>query len=298
MSLQSASVLSANDIAARFYVERDAIVRHLDRVTRRLTISAEEVSVLHRAAAQVGLQLDDRSLSDIERLHHVTGQLKPAITARLQDEEPRLERLRSTGPAAEPHYFECELVQYFREALRDGDSIDQARASALVQAEENRREMGTDWPYSESELLSALDRAVRLAEFSVCAEDINELDHACDVIDEVDDLWRAAQSDAFVHARHQALAMLMTAFETAIFELMRVASRRLNGCDDPRTSLISRALSTGRLTDVLPALRDAEILRGVAHLSHGDDWGEANRVCGEVVEQIRTWINVIGSREP
>jgi hypothetical protein len=290
MSLQPA-VHSANDIAARFCEERDAIVRHLERVTRRLTISAEEVSVLHRAAAQVGFHFDDHSLRDIERLHDVTDQLKPAINARLQDEEPRLERLRSTGPAAEPHYFECELVQYFRDALREGDSIDQARASALVQAEENRREMGEDWPYSESDLLSALDRAVRLAEFSVCAEDIN-------VIDDVDELWKASQSDAFAHAQQQAFGMLMRAFETAIFELMRLASRRLNGCDYPHGYAISRAISTGRLIDVLPALRNAEILRGISRPSQGDDWSEATRVCADVVEQIRAWVNVIESRKP
>ena len=40
MSFESASTLAANDIAAHFSQEREAIERELERVTRRLTISS------------------------------------------------------------------------------------------------------------------------------------------------------------------------------------------------------------------------------------------------------------------
>ena len=124
----------ANDIAAHFSHEREA-TSPSSALTRQLTISSAEVSVLFRAAAQVGLDVEDHPIPDFQRLHALARQLKPEIDARLKQQEPMFEDLQRQGPKTDAHRFESELITFFRDALRDGDSIDSARASALVQAE-------------------------------------------------------------------------------------------------------------------------------------------------------------------
>ena len=297
MSFEAASTLTANDIAARFSQEREAIERELERVTRRLTISSGEVSVLFRAAAQVGLDVEDHAIPDIQRLHALARQLKPEIDARLKQQEPKLENLQRQGRKADPHRFESELITFFREALRDGDSIDSARASALVQAEQNRREMGEDWPYLEADLLSMLDRAAREAEFQACAEDLNDLNYASDLVDDVEAIWSASEGDTIPDAQRQAFVMLMAAFDVTVFGLVRRASSRMNESDEPQRHLINEAISTGSLENILATLHDAHILHRL-HIQEHDDWIKTNRVCTDVVEQIRAWVNLIESRRP
>ncbi len=297
MSSEPAATLTANDIAAHFSQEREAIERQLERATQRLTISSDEVSVLFRAAAQVGLDVEDHAVPDIQRLHALARQLKPEIDARLKQQEPRLEDLEEQGPKADAHRFESELIAFFRDALRDGDSIDSARASALVQAEENRREMGEDWPYSEPDLLSMLDRAAREAEFQACAEDLNDLNYASDVVDDVEAIWSASEGDTILDVQRQAFVMLMAAFDVAVFGLVRRASSRLAESDDPQRHLINEAMRTGSLEHILSTLHDADIVHRV-HIPEDDDWIKTNRVCTDVVEQIRAWVTLIESRRP
>ena len=253
--------------------------------------------MLFRAAAQVGLDVEDHAIPDIQRLHALARQLKPEIDARLKQQEPRLEDLQRQGPKADPHRFESELITFFRDALRDGDSIDSARASALVQAEQNRREMGEDWPYSEADLLSMLDRAAREAEFQACAEDLNDLNYASDVVDDVEEIWSASEGDTILDAQRQAFVMLMAAFDVTVFGLVRRASSRMNESDEPQRHLINEAISTGSLENILSTLHDAHILHRV-HIHEHDDWIKTNRVCTDVVEQIRAWANLIESRRP
>ena len=240
------AALSAADIRGRFESERDYIRQYVEFLTSRSEIDDGRLFDLQRTLRDHGLanlytRLHERleepfSQEEIDALLSSIDKLTPAVRdslAKYELEQASWQPLFTTKGTVETHpdllsewvnYLFVELSYLFVELSADPtpEEIAAVRKRCLCHATQNtdRAEDVTDEVLSNV-IDDAIERVLEIRQLARSGSLQNVLDH----FDELRLIARVSTPVAEINVLRQGFILLMTAFDAAIFDLLRVKFR-------------------------------------------------------------------------
>ena len=227
------------DIVTRFLNEQEYIQRFIFFLEAKSAISESVVTDISSRLHRHGLpeiSIDRRgtkwreplSLEQIEQLLEQIRELTPALDAAISEADSHFNSL------TEPDGFKDidsrsemgEWIEYFVDAL-DGDRsqemIDTARREATEQIIRIRPEMASD---AEPPTRRDIDFAIASALYILSARRVSDLAFIQHTFQELELASRIAQPQTQINILRQGFLLLMTTFDAAIFDLVRVALKQ------------------------------------------------------------------------
>ncbi len=234
---------TAGDICNRFTAEREYIQRFVDFLWQKSAVHDEDVWELGSILKRNGLARFERETPDQDRVYthaelakliESIQTISPNVERAIADQEERFELVEKPDVQASTaqHRLLGEWIDYMVGVMvahqEEGDEeiesfptlIENLRRRALAQQEEDGRESG------ENEVNPDLiDNAIRWAVYNKAKRKLNTLYFVKARFDELQLVSRVTTPNAEINIRRQGFILLMTAFDAATFDLVRVTLR-------------------------------------------------------------------------
>lgn len=226
-------------IVSRFLTEQEYVQRFVSFLDAKSAIGDSHITDISARLERAGLpsvQIDRRgtkwreplSLEQLDQLLAQMHDLLPGLTRSIDQAHQHFSSL------TEPERFEeiesqpqmGEWISFFLETLdvdSTQDAIDAARRDAVDHLARERDEMGHD-----TELLSShdIDDAIKCALYILSARKVDDLEYLHQSFQDLELASRIAQPHTQINILRQGFLLLMTTFDAAVFDLVRVALKR------------------------------------------------------------------------
>lgn len=232
-------MLSAPDITARFLSEQRYIQRYVEFLHEASSIRDSDMSSIRNTLERHGLpQVPGRSdwrrwrepysaaelSSAVSTLHRSL----PQIDAKITEYEQRLAQLSKPKGLNEvdARSHLGEWIEFMKGALAydsSPEAIQAARRDALQQEDRVAREMGEA---AEQMPPDGIDYAIQSALLINAGERLSDLVYVRDRYADFELAARMTRPEAEINILRQGFILLMTAFDAAVFDLVRVALSR------------------------------------------------------------------------
>ncbi len=236
---------TAAEVRSRFAAEQDYIQRYVEFLQAKSSIFDEDVWEIGSILRKHRLARFDRprpredhqySPEELAKLIDSLREIAPRLDEAIARQERRFELVEKPDENATiaDHPLLGEWIDYMVSMLvgdEDGDEAEDEEVSpellknlrrhALHQQEENRRETGDDDAINPD----LIDNAIRWAVFIKTRRRLNTLHFLKDRFAELKLVERVTSPEAEINILRQGFILLMTAFDAAIFDLVRVALR-------------------------------------------------------------------------
>ena len=229
-------MFTAGEIRARFIREQDYIQRYVRLLEAKATVRQAEVRDVANLLKKYDLptipipsgtkpRAGSFSTTDSIDLRKAIESVQPSLTKALVEAEKEFQRL------AAPDDFDRvdlrsvigEWIQYFLDELdgsSDANLIDYLRQQALEQIRRDKVEVGNE---SYVPTPTDIDYAIRSAIYLASYRKFDALAYALDKFTEFELTLRLTEPETEVSILRQGFVLLMTTFDAAIFDLVRVA---------------------------------------------------------------------------
>jgi hypothetical protein len=233
---------TARDVSERFAGEQEYIERYVEFLSAKSSIYDEDVW-------ELGTILQRHHLARFPREHPREGHayspeetatllssiqtIAPGVERAIEEQEKRVEAVAKPDENASTadHRLLGEWIDYMVDALTGDEDTDQEevapetiqnlRRHALAHQEEDRLGDGDDDAVNPD----LIDNAIRWAVYIKTKRRLNTLRFIKDRFAEVQLAARVADPQAEINVLRQGFILLMTAFDAAVFDLVRVALR-------------------------------------------------------------------------
>lgn len=228
----------ASKLTARFFSEQAAIRRHLDLIERRLLPSVEEAvafaSTLHRC--NVVPEREARQIADhvrtIDRmrltayLSELGGRFLPTIVEMIAEAEPDVQAYRRR--LSEDEDYNVEAFDVVRNEINADTTEDERREliENVVDSEVDMPVDDEDTRWTRDELLALFEAASLWAVFDAKTSRLDDFRYLQRQASDFEVASQAVTAGTAVNALRQAFILLVTLFDAAVFDLVRVALRR------------------------------------------------------------------------
>jgi hypothetical protein len=232
-----------HSVLARYHEERDYIQRFTRFLQSKATLHDEQVRSLNRILARVEVPLlplrsydragEDFSPQEFDTLVTAIRKIDPEVYQTILGHEQRLDDIPSfglDGPAAGHLHQLHEWVDFTMS--RTSDDPDEAEVESFI--DHTLHEYERDFPgdadaedYMEPDdlralLLVALDHA----HHAKVRQRVDAMVYAREQFEEIELLARVARPDAEINPLRQGFLLLATAFDAAVFDLMRLGFKK------------------------------------------------------------------------
>lgn len=230
---------TVKEISNRFFNEQNYVQRYVAFLQPKVALHDSEVRELSNVLRRNGLRTiptgkewfrDGQAYSptEIGKLLASMQQLNPALDQAITEAQNKLERV------GEPKDLQTvdarseigEWIEYMIDALGPDPSpeaIGFARQEAMEHQERIRAEIGEDAELIDQE---AIDYAIQSALYISAIRRLDDLLYVRDRFAEIELAARITGPDTEINIHRQGFILLMTVFDAAVFDLVRVALRR------------------------------------------------------------------------
>jgi hypothetical protein len=228
-------------ITRRFDAEKDYIERYVRFLHGKSTIHDRQVRDLNRILKRVQIKpLPTRHYDRIgkpyspEETKHLTdaiGKTEPEVYQTILGHEQGLDDIPSillNGPAADHMHRLDEWVEYLVDRLSDDpeeEEIQNVIRNAMQEYGTVDQDLDEDERLSPEALRALLLHAVDHVFHVKMRQRVDDMVYAREQFEEIEVLARMAAPDAEINVLRQGFILLMTAFDAAVFDLVRVALR-------------------------------------------------------------------------
>jgi hypothetical protein len=225
---------TAAEISSRFIDEQGYIQRFIAFLHSRAALRASDIYEAHGVLRSWKLpypkvtfkpSADDPPLTqaEIREVVESLGAVMPAVAAAIHQYAPEVERLAAEADDIQGYGNFGEWVDYLYENVADR-LLDKDAETIL-------RDVHQRWETERSSDDDEFDAGVVGLAMTYTAalratRKLNALRHAQQKLQECEMLARVARPEAEINVHRQGFILLMTAFDAAIFDLVRVALRR------------------------------------------------------------------------
>ena len=231
-------MLTASEIRDRFFREQDYIQRYVRLLEAKATLRQAEVRDVVNLLSKYrlptipipsGMATRGRSFSAEEsaNLRSAIKSVRPTLDAAVAKAEKEFQSL--VTPEDLDHVdlrsIVGEWIQYFLDELESVGSTtitDSSRKQALEQIQRDRNELGDE---SDVPTADNIDYAIRSAEYLTSYRKFDALAYVLDKFTEFEFALRLTELETEVSILRQGFVLLMTTFDAAVFDLVRVAVR-------------------------------------------------------------------------
>ena len=231
-------MVTANEIRDRFFSEQDYIQRYVKLLEAKATLRQAEVrdvaNLLRKYRLPTipipsGMSTRGGSFSTKEstNLRSAIKNVRPTLETVLAKAEKEFQSLGAPKDLdrVDIRSIVGEWIQYFLDELeRVGSTAitDSIRQQALEQIQRDRDELGVQ---SDVPTASDIDYAIQSAEYVASYRRFDALAYVLDKFTEFEFALRLTEPETEVSILRQGFVLLMTTFDAAVFDLVRVAVR-------------------------------------------------------------------------
>jgi hypothetical protein len=229
-------MLHLEDIKARFLNEQNYVLRYVEFLQSASAVRdsdiAEISNILHRHKLPKvprpkywSTSREQYSLDELTTLVDALRAIMPDINTKISEYENNLDKLPAPKglEQVDARSILGEWIDYMMHALEHDSSLEAIAAvkqKALEHEEEIIHEMGDEAEPMQSE---DFDYAIQSALFIIARRRLNEILYVRDRYIDLDLAARMIQPKAEINILRQGFILLLTAFDAAVFDLVRVA---------------------------------------------------------------------------
>jgi hypothetical protein len=229
---------TASEIRHRFFSEQDYIQRYVRLLEAKATLRQAEVRDVANLLSKyrlptipipLGMYTRGRSFSAEEsaNLRGAIKSVRPALETALSIAEKEFQSLATSEDLGRVDLRSIvgEWIQYFLDELESVGSTtvtDSLRQHALEQIQHDRNELGDE---SDVPTADDIDYAIRSAEYLASYRKFDAMAYVVDKFTEFELTLRLTELETEVSILRQGFVLLMTTFDAAVFDLIRVAVR-------------------------------------------------------------------------
>lgn len=234
---------TAQSVLARFREERDYIQRFTRFLQSNTTLHDEQVRSLNRILKRVGVKLlpmrnydrarEDFSPQEFDTLLTAIRKIDPEVYQTILGHEQRLDDIPSfglDGPATGHLDQLHEWVDFTMERTSDDPDKEEVENFIRHTTYEYERDFPGDADEEDhmtpEELRALLLVALDHAHHAKVRQRVDAMVYAREQFEEIELLARVARPDAEVNPLRQCFLLLTTAFDAAVFDLMRIAFKK------------------------------------------------------------------------
>jgi hypothetical protein len=231
-----------HDVQHRFSDEQDYIERYTRFLRAKSTIRDEQVLELNRILKQVHINpLPTRSYDrtakpysqeETEALLVAVRKVDPELYQTILGHEQCLDDIPDfglSGPAAGHAELLNEWIDYFLDRLPydpEEQNEDAILQTAMQEAETNNQELEEEDRIPPDALRALLITAIEQAKHIQVRRQVDAMVYAQEQFADLELLARVSRPDAEVNVLRQGFLLMMTAFDAAVFDLVRIAFRK------------------------------------------------------------------------
>jgi len=229
-------ILQSADIKARFLNEQNYVLRYVEFLHSASAVHDSDIAEISNILRRHQLPEVPRreewsrwrepySLEELTGLIDTLHAIIPHINKKIAEYENYLDQLPEPKGLyqVDVRSYLGELIEYMIQAFEHDSSpeaIATVKQEAMEHEEEIIREMGDDGERTPSE---EFDYAIQCALFIIAKRKLREMLFVKDRYGDLDLAARMIQPEAEINILRQAFILLLTAFDAAVFDLVRVA---------------------------------------------------------------------------